>query len=145
VALIQGSGLPREVKTELLGVALAVASRRFGHEALRAIFREEIDMLDAEENLLEFLKDVGLLQKWLQNPRVIEPIRAEAAAEGREEGRAETLREMTLSLLNRRFGALPPELVERVKSADVEWCQRLFDQAIVAGSLAELTANLERP
>jgi hypothetical protein len=175
VELIHRSGLPRTVQAELLGLAIAVASRRFRLEMLRGIFREELGMMDAEQNLMEFVLDAGLAEKWLRNPRFQEEIgrgesaeqnlmefvldaglaekwlrnprfsgemRTEAKAEGKEEGETEATRRLTLSFLTRRFGDLPQSLMERIKTSDVVWCQKLFDRAIGAETLTDLLENL---
>jgi flagellar biosynthesis/type III secretory pathway protein FliH len=162
VELIHSSGLPHEVQTELMGVAISVASRRFSRSVLKAIFEKELAMLDAEENLTELFFELGLAQKWLQNPRFSGEIQARAKAEGEAEGRAQGIaegraegraegeaegetkakREMTLAILTRRFGELPEVLVKRIETADADWCQRLFDRAITASSLSELIESL---
>jgi hypothetical protein len=146
VAIIHGSGLPRAMQAELLGVAVAVASRRFGQDVLEAIFAGELEMLDEEETLTELFFNLGLAQKWakkwIRDPRIhieeLDEARLESRAEGEAAGRAETARQMTLTLLTQRFGELPVALAERIKTADPDTCQRLFDRAISASSLAEL-------
>ena len=145
VELIHNSGLPRDVQTDLLGIAVLVASRTFARSLLATIFREEIMMIDALENLKELFLETGKLQMWAQDPRVSGEVRAEGRAEGREEGRAEgeaAVRHITLSFLTRRFGELPEALEARIATADSNWCQNLFDRAITATSLAELTDTL---
>lgn len=150
VDLIHNSGLSRDVQTDLLGVAVLVASRMFARSLLATIFREEIMMIDALENLKELFLETGKLQMWMQDPRVSGALRdeskAEGRAEGREEGRAEgaaAVRHMTLSFLTRRFGEVPEALEARIANADADWCQNLFDRAITATSLSELTDNQE--
>jgi predicted transposase YdaD len=154
VELIRQSGLPGGVQRELIGVAVSVASRRFGRAVLEAIFGEELAMLDEEENLKELFLDLGLAQKWAKDPRVSGELRAEAKAEGealgmakgRAEGQTEgetaAVRRMTLSFLTRRFGELPEALITQIATSDAEWCQSLFDRAIAAASLSELADKL---
>jgi predicted transposase YdaD len=159
VELIHRSGLPRGVQTELMGVAISVASRVFGRDVLRTIFREELAMLDEMENLKELFLETGSFRKWLEDPRVSGEVQARAKAEGKAEGeaegiakgkaegeaegiakgKAEAARRMTLAFLSRHFGELPQALVDRITLADAEACQRLFDRALTAASLAELT------
>jgi hypothetical protein len=141
VELIHNSGLPRAMQTDLLGVAALLAARTFGRRVLKAIFWEELAMLNEADELMEMLLEVGLVQKWGRDPRVSGPIQAEAEAKGKAEGKAEAVREMTLAFLTRRFGELPEALKAQIETADAEWCQRLFDRAITAASLADLTAN----
>jgi hypothetical protein len=95
-------------------------------------------MLDKTETLKELFLELGLTQRWLQDPRVSGEMRAEAKAEGE----AKAKREMTLAVLTRRFGELPNTLVEQIATADADWCQHLFDRAITATSLSELIETL---
>jgi hypothetical protein len=145
VELIHHSGLSREVQTELMGVAISVASRKFSRSVLRTIFREELAMLDELENLKELFLEIDSFRLWLQDPRVSGELRAEAKAEGKVEGQAEgeaaAARRMTLTFLTQRFGELPEALAAQIAMADADWCQSLFDRAIVAASLAELTTE----
>jgi predicted transposase YdaD len=161
VDLIHNSGLPHDVQMDLLGVAVLVASRTFARTLLRTIFREEFLMIDAMENLKELFLETGKLQMWLQDPRLSGEVRdagrAEGLAEGRAEGRAEgkaegeaagraegeaeAVRRMTLALLTRRFGDVSEALQAQIATADADWCQDLFDRAITAASLSELTDN----
>lgn len=103
-------------------------------------------MLDEMENLKELFLELGSFDSWLQDPRVSGNLQSRAKAEGREEGReegqAKTMRQNLLTLLTRRFGALPEDLVSRINASDVAWCERLFEQAITATSLAEATTHL---
>lgn len=108
-------------------------------------------MLDEMENLKELFLETGKLQMWLQDPRISGQLRAEAKAEGKAEGeaegvvkgKAEAVRQMTLTFLTRRFGELPKALVERIATEDADWCQNLFDRAITATSLSELNGSSE--
>ena len=103
-------------------------------------------MLDELENLKELFLEIDSFRLWLQDPRVSGELRATAKAEGEAEGmakgKAEAARQMTLAFLHQRFGQLPETLTERIATADADWCQRLFDRAISAASLAELTDTL---
>jgi flagellar biosynthesis/type III secretory pathway protein FliH len=102
-------------------------------------------MLDELENLKELFLEIGSFQKWLQDPRVSGELRAEAEAKGKAEGQAEgeaaAARRMTLTFLTQRFGELPEALAAQIATADADWCQSLFDRAIAAASLAELTTE----
>jgi hypothetical protein len=153
VELIHNSGLPREVQTELMGVAISVASRKFSRSVLRTIFREELVMLDELENLKELFLEIDSFRLWLQDPRVSGELRAKAKAEGEAEGiakgeaegiaksKAEAARQMTLAFLTRRFGELPEALETQIATSDADACQRLFDRAMTAASLSDLTDN----
>lgn len=72
------------------------------------------------------LMESPLLQKWL----------GEAEQKGQ--------RQMLLRLLTRKFGILPPALIDHVSSiADIERLEKLADAAIDATSLNDFTASLE--
>lgn len=150
VELIHASGLPVDVQTDLMAVALLVASRTFGRAILETIFGEDLAMLDEMENLKELFLASGSFNKWLRDPRIGAELRAIAIAEGRlqgieqgieegrKEGKAEECRQLTRELLARRFGELPQTLVEQIQAGDLAWCQTLFQRAITATSLAEV-------
>jgi hypothetical protein len=145
--LIHGSGLPRGVQAGLAGLAMLLASRSFARGVLQTIFREDLAMVEQMETLRELFLEVGALEKWAEDSGITARIRAEGEAVGKAEGEAEgiargkveTARQMTLAFLKRRFGELPQALVDRITSSDAEACQSLFDRAIAAVSLAELT------
>lgn len=137
VELIHNSGLPVDTQTDLLGVALLVAMRSFSRTILKTIFGEDLAMLDEMENLKELFLEAGSFKKWMTDPRISGGVRAEA--------KTETLREMTLSCLSRRFGEVPSSVVEQIQTSDMDWCQRLFDRAVTAASLAELADILALP
>jgi hypothetical protein len=138
--LIHGSGLPREVKAALSGIAILVASRRFARTILEAIFREDLEMVEPMENLRDLFLEVGALEKWVEDTGIAARIRNEAEVRSEARGKAEVAREMVLHYLTARFGQLPDDLVAQISSADAEWCQRLFDRALLTQSLAELLA-----
>ena len=48
------------------------------------------------------------------------------------------MRELLLRLLRRRFGDLPPAVVARVQSGDLEWCEEVAVRLLTATSLEEL-------
>jgi hypothetical protein len=64
--------------------------------------------------------------------------RKEARKEGHDEGLKEGLRRMFLRLLERRFGAVPVDLVLRTEKLLTEQLNRLFDLAVDATSLDEI-------
>ena len=144
--LIRGSGLPGAVQTELLGVALLVASRRFSRRVLSMLFDEELEQMETLEELKELFYEAGSFRQWLRDPRIgaelREIARAEGKVEGKTEGKAEgeveATRRLTLAVLAGRFGTLPTGLVERIQTADAAWCQDLFDRALTAPSLSDL-------
>jgi hypothetical protein len=133
VALIHGSGLAHGVQAELLGVAFLVALRSFGRELVVSIFEGEKAMInEVEEAIRDLFGETTYFQK----------LKAEGREEGKAEGKAEgtqAVREMTLRFLVGRFGELPQALVQRIAAADTAWCQALFDRAIAAASLADLS------
>ena len=60
----------------------------------------------------------------------IERIAEELRLEGREEGRREGEQAVLRRLLERKFGELPPETIERLERADVDlllsWCDHVL-------------------
>lgn len=57
--------------------------------------------------------------------------RAEGRQQGRQEGRQEGEAQLLLRLLTKRFGQLPPRVVEQLEKASIEqlesWCERILD------------------
>ena len=73
---------------------------------------------------------------------ILEEQRQEARLEGRQEGRqeGELLGQAAViqRQLTRRFGALPPDALARLRSATQEQLQLWTDRVLDAGSLAEV-------
>jgi hypothetical protein len=59
----------------------------------------------------------------------------------KSEGKAEGCREMTLFLLNEKFGPLKPEIQQRIALLNFEQLQQLGSKLLKASSLKEL--NIE--
>ena len=142
VRLILQSGLPQRTQVELLALTAWVASYRCSKVVLRAVFEKEFGVLEVQDNLMEIFLDMGMFDRWLQDPRIGDKLQsiaeAKGIAKGREEGRADAMRQTTLTFLTFRFGELPHSLVERIKGADASWCEQLFQQATTVESLSEL-------
>jgi hypothetical protein len=122
-ALIEGSGLPRRVQTELKGVALLVASQRFPRGMLRALFEEDLAEMSAVDELKELFYEAGVLDRWLRDSRLGEEMRETAKQEGQES--------LLLRQLQRKFGPVSPALQDQVHalSADalLELAEALLD------------------
>lgn len=58
--------------------------------------------------------------------------------EGREEGVLDTTRRHTISILTKRLGTLPAELIEKINSSEPVWCERMMERALEVESLTEL-------
>ena len=114
IALIKNSALSDKVQSELLSVALILASRQFTRETIKFLFEEDVKMI----------YEKGLVDDWLE--------------EREAKGELKNMRVMLLKFLTRRFTALPDELVAKINEAELEWCESLFDKAITANSLYEL-------
>lgn len=117
--LIRNANLPPETEANLLGIILTVASRSFSREWLRALF---------EDKEINTMKDLGLIGDWIR----------EGEARGEAQGKAEEARRIVLRFLVKRFGTLPPALLQRVEQADSDWCNDLLDRAMDAETLTEL-------
>ena len=64
--------------------------------------------------------------------------RAEGKAEGEAKGRAEGMAELVLRMLALRFGAIPPELAERVRAASADELDAMAERILTAQSAAEI-------
>ncbi|MCY3814659.1 MAG: DUF4351 domain-containing protein [Gammaproteobacteria bacterium] len=78
-------------------------------------------------------------------------VREEGLEQGIEQGRAEGERAALVRLLERRFGALPPEAAERLRQAPETVLQTWVDNVLDAKTLDEVfrttqgTAQVESP
>jgi Domain of unknown function (DUF4351) len=113
-ALILGLGVPRPVQVEMLAVAMMVGTRYFARDVLERLFHREIEMF----------KQVPFIEDWLE--------------ESEARGEARGIRDMLLRLLRAKFGDLPEAMVERVESADREWCEAIGERLFEVNSLDEL-------
>ena len=116
--LIRGADLPPDTEADLLNLVLMVGSRYFSRALLRTFFQKEIDTM----------QDLGLIGDWME----------EREARGVARGRVAEARRMALRLLVKRFGTLPPALLERIEQADADWCDDLHERAIDAANLSDL-------
>jgi predicted transposase YdaD len=116
--LILSLEVPEPVRADLLAIAVAVGGRFVPKDLVRAIFREEI----------EVIKETGLIGEWLD----------EAEARGETRGGARAAQNALLRLLESRFGTVPESVVTRVRAADEEWCYALVERAALAATLADL-------
>lgn len=111
IEIIHQAGFTKEVKADLLGMALRLAEGSFSKDLLRAIFREELDMV----------QHGGIIEEWI----------TEAEARG--------VQESTIRVLTLRLGELPDALIERINKSDKDWCYRLMERTFSVESLDELT------
>ena len=63
---------------------------------------------------------------------------AEGEAKGRAKGEAKGKAELVLRMLALRFGALPPELAERVRAASVDDLDAMAERILTAASASEV-------
>ena len=66
---------------------------------------------------------------------LLEEIFAERLEERFAQGRAEEARMLLRRYLERRFGAIPPALDERIAAADADSLTVLFDRALAAATI----------
>ena len=102
------------VQGEMLAMAAAVGLRCVTQQIVWDVFRGEIDTM----------KSAGFIQEWL--------------TESREQGRSEEARKLALTLLTKRFGQLPDELVVRIQNAGGDWCEQVITSALDASRLEDL-------
>ena len=126
IALIKNSELSDVARTELLSVALIVASRQFSRNIVISLFREEVGMI----------YERGLVDDWLDEREAIG--KEEGKIEGKKEGKLETARAMLSRFLTKKFRIVPEDLLAKIETSDLEWCNRLFDKSITLQSLEEL-------
>ena len=137
VTLIRGAGFAPKIKAELLGIALLVAMRQFARSLLEEIFAED----------LQTMEDLGIVGDWMKKweQKGLTEGRAQGVAQGVAEGMAQGMaqgeaigaRRTALFVMKKRFGSLPPALVERVEQADAEWCNTLLERALQSAAVAE--------
>jgi hypothetical protein len=106
--------LPGTEQRRAMGALLALAYHYVGEAAL--------------DRLMEALMATNLLAQVL----------AESMEQGMERGRAEEARVLLRRYLERRFGAIPPALEERIAGSDADTLTALFDRAISAAAVEEL-------
>lgn len=63
---------------------------------------------------------------------------AESMERGMEQGRAEEARVLLRRYLEKRFGAIPPALDERIVGSDADALTALFDRALSVAAIADL-------
>jgi hypothetical protein len=120
--LILSAGLSSDARKDLLGVAILVGRRYFDGETLRRVFREEMEML----------KGVDFIDEWIAESF------AKGEAQGEARGELRKARAIALDALRKRFGELPPSVVQHVESADAQACSDLVLRLLDGVSLQEL-------
>ena len=124
--LIRSVDVSPERKSDLLGLALTVAARRFDMRLLADIFREELVMI----------REATFVDEWIQEAA------KKAAEEATEKAQFETedraTRSMLLRQLRARFGNLADTVEARVSSLDAEARYVLGERLMKAESLEEL-------
>jgi hypothetical protein len=125
VALIHASRLSVETQSELLGIALLVATRQFSREVLRPIFEGDWNMMKGLDILDDFLIATG------------------RAEELRTEGEVRGVRDTLLRLGRKRFGEPQAHALEALESiSSVETLQEMAERLLVVESWEELTASV---
>jgi hypothetical protein len=150
---LEGASDPGQAAVVVEAV-LAWLGRHPGFSEARALFAELLGAmmapLGAGPGVMEDLLDmqsrlVTRAEQWRRDWRQdgIQEGRREGRREGRQEGRQEGEAALLLRLLERRFGALPDAVKDRVGAADIamleEWGMRILD----AGALDDVFG--ERP
>ena len=125
-----------------LGAVSQVASPTVAHVGLFSYIMEVADV--TYSRILEFIRlEVGpAAEKLLKSTydQILEKGQAKGKAEGKAEGVAE-MAEVLLRLLARRFGEVPQEFVDRVRSSPIQriglWVERVLDAESLEQVLAE--------
>jgi len=118
--------LPPDARPRVLGAILALAYHYEGKQVLDRLVEELMATQTWEEVLVDRLER-GRVQA-----------EAQGQAKGLSQGRAEGERVPLRRLLERRFGAIPDSLQERIAALDPEALTALFDRALAAASLDEV-------
>ena len=121
-------------------LALGRAAAALGRDDLFAMLRYILGELD--ESKAGLLRDVLAEIVPGQEERVMltlgERWKADARAEGKAEGRAEAMAATLLKQLTRRFGSVPVEIAQRVRSAGPDQLDAWLDAVIDAPTLEDV-------
>ncbi|MFI1462971.1 Rpn family recombination-promoting nuclease/putative transposase [Nocardia carnea] len=152
IAAIQARDLTPPARLVLILHKITAKNTNLGHDLQR--FTADLNDLTTDDlwRVFEYIfleGDTGLedLQALLNQlgPRAkevavttAERLRAEGRAEGRVEGRAEGEARVLLKLLAAKFGTLPAETVDRVRSADTDELETWTPRVLTATTLNEI-------
>ena len=120
--IILQSSLPEDRKIELLAAAIGLGGEAFSKEVLKQVFERDSEMI----------KEKGLLKEWLDESR------AEGEAKGEAKGEATASRKALMAALKAKFESLPGSFVERVQTADADWCLANLPRVVVATRIEDL-------
>jgi hypothetical protein len=120
-----------------------------GYETLKQLFTEVVEhvvsaqdgfrigpAVMAANDLLEIREMVSARFKEWE-----EEVRADALAKGIAEGRTQALVGVLSKQLRRRFGELPPDVVERIRSANADELDKWMDRMMDANSIGDVFDN----
>jgi hypothetical protein len=117
IALIRNAGFPKPVQTDLLGLALRIASRRIPREALLALFREDIEMI----------RETGIVEEWI--------------ADGEQRGKVQEARNLLIRLGTKRLGDLDAKLRAQIEAVtSVETLENLVVRTVDVETWQDLLA-----
>lgn len=120
--LTLATSLPAEQQPRAMGALLALAYHYAGEAVLNRLVEELMGT-----NLLEQIFAEQLERRFTQG-----------IERGIAQGRAEEARLLLRRYLERRFGAIPPALEERIAASDAEALTALFDRALAATAIEEV-------
>jgi len=127
IALIKSAALSEQVRTDLMAVALRVASSRLSWDILEPLFRKE----------LEIMKEQGVIAEWLSEREREGEARGEARGEVKGEVRGE--RNIIIRQGTRRFGPPSSDVLERLSAIDsLEFLEALSLRLLEVESWTEL-------
>jgi hypothetical protein len=124
--LTLAESLPVAEQPRAMGALLALAYHYVGEAALNRLM-EELMATNLLAQVLAESMERGIAQGMERG-----------IAQGMEQGRAEEARILLRRYLERRFGAIPPALAERMAISDAESLTAMFDRALVATSIDEI-------
>ena len=135
--LALAGALPPDDRPRAMGAILALAYHYEGKQVLDRLVEELMATKTWEERLVDAID-----RRRAEQARIDAEIEAQAQAQGMAQGldlgRAEGERVLLRRLLERRFGAIPDALQDRIAGLDAEALTALFDRALAAASLDEV-------
>jgi predicted transposase YdaD len=130
IEILREAELPERDQRELLALAFLVATRRLPQLVLRALFGENLMLLEEVDAVRELLE--------IRTAQVREESRLVGREEGREEGRLEERRASLLALLQERFGEVPGWIALEARTASADRLSELFQRSVRAATVDDL-------
>jgi hypothetical protein len=129
--------LPPDDRQRAMGAILALAYHYEGKQLLDRLVEELMATQTWEERLVDAIERRRAEQARI-DADIDAQMKAQGLAQGLSQGRAEGERVLLRRLLERRFGAIPDSLQQRIAALDSDALMALFDRALAAASIDEV-------